>query len=33
MIIKIKNDVLIEDIAGKVKEYPKYTAQIMNLAN
>ncbi len=33
MIIKIKNEELIEDIVGKVAEYPKYTTQIMNLAN
>jgi len=33
MIIKIKNEELIEDIVGKVTEYPKYTTQIMNLAN
>ena len=33
MTIKIKNEELIEDIVGKVTEYPKYTTQIMNLAN
>ncbi len=33
MTIKIKNEELIKDIVGKVTEYPKYTTQIMNLAN
>ena len=33
MDIKIKNDELIEDIVGKVSEFPKYTSRIMNVAN
>jgi len=31
--IKIKNEELIEDNVGKVIDFPKYTTQIMNLAN
>lgn len=32
-MIKIKNDELIAEISGEAKEFPKYTTQIMNLAN
>lgn len=32
-IIKIKNIELIKDVIGDVAEFPKYTTQIMNLAN
>jgi len=31
--IKIKNEELIKDTVGSVAEFPKYTTQIMNLAN
>lgn len=30
---KIKNDELIAEISGEAKNFPKYTTQIMNLAN
>ena len=33
MPIKIKNEELIRDLIGKIKEFPRYTTQIMNLAN
>lgn len=33
MIIKISNRELIEELVGEPKEYPKYTSQIINLAN
>ena len=33
MIIKITNEELTEDIVGKITKFPKYTTQIMNLAN
>lgn len=32
-VIKIKNDELTEELAGKTEEFPKYTTQIINLAN
>lgn len=32
-MIKIKNEELIRDTAGDVKEFPKYTTQLINLAN
>ncbi len=32
-MIKIKNWELIRDAAGDVKEFPKYTTQVINLAN
>lgn len=32
-IIKIKNDELIKELIGEVKNFPKYTTQIINLAN
>ena len=31
--IKIKNEELIRDLVGEVKDFPRYTTQIMNLAN
>lgn len=33
MIIKIKNDELIRELIGEIKEFPRYTTQILNLAN
>jgi hypothetical protein len=33
MKFTIKNDRITQDVAGKVAEFPKYTSQIMNLAN
>lgn len=33
MKLKIKNDELMSDIVGEIKEFPKYTTQLMNLAN
>jgi hypothetical protein len=33
MIIKIKNEELIQELIGEVKEFPRYTTQILNLAN
>jgi hypothetical protein len=33
MIIKIKNEELIQELIGEIKEFPKYTTQILNLAN
>ena len=33
MKIKIKNDELISDIVGEIKEFPKYNTQLINLAN
>ena len=32
-MIKIKNEELIKEIVGEAKEFPKYTTQIINLAN
>ena len=32
-MIKIKNSELIEEISGEAKQFPKYTTQIINLAN
>jgi hypothetical protein len=32
-IFKIKNSELVAEISGEAKEFPKYTTQIMNLAN
>lgn len=32
-IIRIKNEDLIRELIGKVKNFPKYTTQIINLAN
>lgn len=31
--VKIKNEEIAQAIAGKVAQFPKYTSQIMNLAN
>jgi uncharacterized protein YukE len=31
--IKIKNNEIVNDIVGKIKEFPKYTTQIINLSN
>ncbi len=31
--IKIKNEELIRDLVGEVKEFPRYTTQLINLAN
>lgn len=33
MPIKIKNEELIRELIGEIKEFPRYTTQIMNLAN
>lgn len=33
MIIKIKNDELAKELIGETKEFPRYTTQILNLAN
>lgn len=30
---KIKNDELVEDLVGDILDFPKYTTQLMNLAN
>ncbi len=32
-MFKIKNSELIEEISGEAKQFPKYTTQIINLAN
>lgn len=32
-MIKIKNSELIKEISGEAKQFPKYTTQIINLAN
>lgn len=31
--IKIKNEELIRDLTGQIKDFPRYTTQLMNLAN
>ena len=31
--IKIKNEELIQELIGEIKEFPRYTTQILNLAN
>ena len=31
--IKIKNDELTQELVGRLVEFPKYTTQLMNLAN
>ena len=33
MIIKIKNEELAKELIGEIKDFPKYTTQILNLAN
>jgi len=33
MKIILKNNKITQDIVGKIVEFPKYTTQIMNLAN
>ena len=33
MLIKIKNEELIKEIVGEVKNFPLYTTQLINLAN
>jgi hypothetical protein len=33
MIIKIKNKELVKELIGETRDFPKYTAQLMNLAN
>ncbi len=33
MLLKIKNEELVRELIGEVKNFPKYTTQIMNLAN
>jgi hypothetical protein len=33
MIIKIKNEELIQELIGEIKEFPRYTTQILNLSN
>lgn len=32
-ILKIKNEELVKELVGDVKDFPKYTTQIINLAN
>ncbi|MBU4369217.1 MjaI family restriction endonuclease [Patescibacteria group bacterium] len=32
-MIKIKNEELIQELIGKTKDFPKYTTQLINLAN
>jgi len=32
-MIQIKNEELIQELIGETKDFPKYTAQLMNLAN
>jgi len=32
-MIKIKNEELVKELIGEIKDFPKYTTQIMNLAN
>jgi len=32
-MIKIKNEELIKELVGEVKSFPKYTTQLINLAN
>ncbi|MBI4836889.1 MAG: MjaI family restriction endonuclease [Candidatus Portnoybacteria bacterium] len=32
-ILKIKNDELIQELVGEIKEFPRYATQILNLAN
>lgn len=32
-MIKIKNEELMKELIGEVKDYPKYTTQLINLAN
>lgn len=33
MKIKIKNEELIKELIGEIKNFPKYTTQLINLAN
>ena len=33
MLIKIKNEELVKELIGKVKDFPLYTTQLINLAN
>jgi hypothetical protein len=33
MLIKIKNEELIKELIGEVKDFPLYTTQLINLAN
>jgi len=33
MKIKIKNDKITQDVVGNIAEFPKYTTQLLNLAN
>lgn len=33
MLLKIKNEELVRGLVGDIKSFPKYTTQIMNLAN
>ncbi|KUK49919.1 MAG: Type II restriction enzyme MjaI [Parcubacteria bacterium 32_520] len=33
MLIKIKNEELVEELIGEVKDFPLYTTQLINLAN
>jgi len=33
MIFKIKNEELVRELVGEEKDFPKYTTQILNLAN
>ena len=33
MLIKIKNEELIRELIGEIKDFPRYTTQLINLAN
>ncbi len=33
MLIKIKNEELVKELIGEIKEFPLYTTQLINLAN
>lgn len=32
-MLKIKNEELIQELVGEIKDFPRYTTQLMNLAN
>lgn len=32
-MLKIKNEELVKELVGEVKDFPRYTTQLMNLAN
>ena len=33
MLIKIKNEELVQELIGEIKSFPRYTTQLINLAN